>query len=280
MLLRGYKIVKLSLTGGEVSILPDLSDILRTLAGSVFRGGIYFDITTNFSAQEEEYAKLCSIVDENSGRFGHRGLHITASFYRDRVTAEDFLQKLTKLVSLVSKEAVRFSGRWFVQRLLGENRHADFSLTVAYPIVTDKDYEEYQVMKKQLSDTPIVVSPLLIREYKTSISAGIKNSIIKSGANGLYVTDGTGKVTRFRSIQYLGAVVSEKGVFCPLGYICDAGIHNLWINALGEVYRCPAIGSDMSLGSMIDGSFKLLTEPAVCTSRHCSCSQFGMIRKV
>ena len=83
----------------------------------------------------------------------------------------------------------------------------------------------------------------------------------------------------YKDIQALGAALEDRDSFCPAGYVCDAGIHNLWIDAFGHVKRCPALGSTMSMGSILDGSFSLLDAPQVCTSDHCSCSQYGRIEK-
>ena len=49
--LTAYRSVKVSLIGGEVTILPDSARILESLALSRFPGEIAFDITTNFSAK-------------------------------------------------------------------------------------------------------------------------------------------------------------------------------------------------------------------------------------
>ena len=279
--LTGFSSVKLSLTGGEISILPELPAVLETLSGSSFPGEIRFDITTNFSAPAERYAALFQIVKASDGRFGARRLHITASYYRAYVPAGAFMKKVREAAALVSGEpASGFSCRNLWRRLRGRNLEG-FSLAVVVPIVTDADHRRYLSMKGRLLDVPVSVRPILIREHPTSVSAGIKNRILKSkrSVKSLLVTDSTGESMTFRSIQDLGAFVSEKGIFCPRGYTCDAGVRSMWINALGDVYRCPAIGSDMRLGSIPDNSFRLLTEPAVCTSGHCSCSQFHMIRK-
>ena len=92
-------------------------------------------------------------------------------------------------------------------------------------------------------------------------------------------TDSQGNTRLFPTIQAVGMALEDVDAFCPRGYLCDAGMHNLWINAFGDVYRCPTLGGAMHLGSILDGGYRRLEKPESCASDHCSCSQFGVICK-
>ena len=83
----------------------------------------------------------------------------------------------------------------------------------------------------------------------------------------------------FPTIQALGAVLEHTDSFCPKGYLCDAGARSIRIDAFGNVKRCPALRSDMSMGSILDGTFRMLKAPEICVSDHCSCNTYGKIEK-
>ena len=282
--LTGYDRIKLSLIGGEVTILKDFPQILEILAGCSFPGEISFDLTTNFSASPEYYADLARIIRECSRADADRILHITASYYSAYVSQAEFLKKTEQLLKLLPQERPAGS---FLQKLSHRllhhgSIHQTFFFSVVYPVLCDRDYEQFLSMRNALSNTVVPVRPLAIRNYETTLSPAAEYNLLQTlkKTPTLRVTSGDGSTTAFENIRALGEALKKNGSFCPRGCLCDAGIHNFWVNAFGDVYRCPAIGSDMFLGNLPNGTMQLLTAPAVCTSGHCSCNQFGLIERV
>ena len=274
----GYSDVKIEMIGGEVTILKDFPKILEYLASSPYNGSIRFNITTNFSAGPDYFYQLSEIIRKYDHGIRRRHLHVGVSFYSAYVSQDEFSAGLRQLIPLLENRKLSLLKRMIGKLGIFSNDRSPMSLNVLYPILTDNDYESFLKMQSHFSGSPVKVMPLVIRNYKTSVTPPVREKMIRR-SDQLRVTDRNGDIHSFSNIQALGAEISADGSFCPKGYICDAGIHSFWINALGGVYRCPAIGSDMSLGNILDGSFRLLTEPRIYTSDHCSCNQFGTIRK-
>ena len=134
-------------------------------------------------------------------------------------------------------------------------------------------------MRQDFKDTDVSVQPIYIRKYETHISPELMQTLFMHEEKHVLVTGNDGRVFQFQNIQALGAALEDVESFYPDGYTCDAGIRNIWVDAFGNVKRCPALGSTMSMGSLLDGSFKLYNAPAPCSSDHCSCSQYGRIEK-
>ena len=128
-------------------------------------------------------------------------------------------------------------------------------------------------------DTDVTIEPIFIRNYATSVSADTVKKLLVPRENGIRVTDRYGRVSGYQNIQALGAALEDVDSFRPTGYVCDAGVRSVWIDAFGNAKRCPAIGSTMFMGNILQGSFHLLEGPEVCSSDHCSCSQYGRIEK-
>lgn len=259
--LDGYDTVKVSLIGGELTILQDFPDILERLVSCRFPGSIRFDLTTNFSPDSAYFCRLCDII-RNRPASSARSLAILTSFYPAYVTGTAFVRKLREVYTYAAARAGNA-----------------VSFSVGVPLLDDADYEGLVQMREDLADTGIRVSPIYIRNYETHVSAETVRKMYVPEKKSVRVTDRSGQVSMYKDIQALGAALEDRDSFCPAGYVCDAGIHNLWIDAFGHVKRCPALGSTMSMGSILDGSFSLLDAPQVCTSDHCSCSQYGRIEK-
>ena len=277
-----YRGVNIELVGGEIGIIREMPEIVGTLAGSDFDGPVMMHITTNFSAPAEFYAELTRIARRYDRRRAERRLNITASYYAAYVSREAFSEKIREYLRLAGcksggSAAGALAGK--VGRLLG--RRPAPALDVVYPVLTDGDYEDFLEMQASLLKEPVHCRPLWIREHPVQVSETVKEKVLKKPAGGgaIRVTDREGRVTDYRDIQALGACLEDAERFCPKGCICDAGVHSVWVNAFGEAYRCPAIGSDMSMGSILDESFCFMEKPGICTNGHCSCNAFGVIRR-
>ena len=269
-----YHCVNIGLIGGEVTILKDFPNIMTTICGSRFKGKIKFYVTTNFSQDVEYFCQLCDIIQRSAYE---RKLHISASFYPEYTSREGFIEKIKEIDAYIQKKQ---SNRSPVDLLLRKRQERKISLSAGIPIFSDTDYNGFLDMCAAFEDTCIDIKPIIIRKYHTEISDDVTKALLKNVRKGIRVSDLNGNEYCFQNIQALGTALEDRDSFCPSGYCCDAGIHNIWIDAFGNVKRCPAIGNTMGLGNIINGSFRLLDAPAVCTSDHCSCNQFGRIEKL
>lgn len=272
---REYRVIRMDLIGGEVTIIDEFPDILERLVRSRFSGEMRFSITTNFSAGADY---LCRMLDQFRTGAGNRKrmLSIQASFYPEYVTLEQFSGKLREISAYAGSCEGTFQT---VLGKLGLRKDRWLDLSAGIPIVGDKDYERYVNLKAVYRDMGVQVIPIIIRNYDTNLSKEKLKSIIAHERKQLKVTDVSGNTMFFPTIRELGASLEGTDSFCPTGYLCDAGIRNIWIDAFGNVKRCPALGSTMSMGSILDGTFKLFREPQVCTADHCSCGVYGKIEK-
>ncbi len=278
--LEGYSSVLISLIGGEVSILNDFPDILSKLVNCRFDGDITFHITTNLSQDTSWFYRLCDMFEKQSSQ-NKRTLSLGASYYKAYTSAESFEHKLISL-SKHCRLTESLSEETFRSRLLGlfgAVKHFDVRLSAVIPILNDEDCLTYDRMRNNLGEAGIDVSPLLIRDYKTDVSKQNKERLFGEGPRRISVIDKYGNTKLYANIQAVGAALSDRDTFCPTGYVCDAGMHNIWIDSLGTVKRCPAIGSTMELGSVLGNNLKLLDKPGTCASDHCSCNQYSIISK-
>ncbi|MBP3901175.1 MAG: radical SAM protein [Blautia sp.] len=270
-----YRVIRMDLIGGEVTIIKEFPDILERLARSEFSGEIRFSITTNFSADAEYFRRMLDQFRAGAGK-RKRTLFISASFYREYVTLEQFRGKLSELSKYAGSRPGVFQK---VLGKLGLSEERWLSLSAGIPIVDDEDFGRLAYMKDECSGTGIRIIPIIIRNYDTNLSEGKLRTIIEKERKQMKVTCENGDTMLFSTIRELGAMLENTDSFCPTGYLCDAGIRNIWIDAFGNVKRCPALGSTMFMGSILDGSFQLFREPQMCTSDHCSCDVYGKIEK-
>lgn len=273
--LTGYRRVRIHLIGGEITILKDLPLLVDLLAQSSFPGGIDFQITTNFSAAAEYYTRLADIMKRSSRANQRRHLQLAASFYPAYVSREEFIEKI-RAVHPSPGACFSVLDRIWRSFCPGKKGASVFSLSVGYPILTDRDYADLLEMRKRLR---IPVHPVWIREFRTDLSSATRGKMMNEiwQKRKLLVTDRTGKVFGVQNIQALGSALEDRDSFCPEGYLCDAGVNSFWVNAFGDVFRCPAKGREMKLGSILGGGFTMLSEPKPCMSEHCNCSEFGVI---
>ena len=308
MSLEGFPCINVNLIGGEVTILKDFLEIIERIVSCPFRGNIRINITTNFSAPAEVYMSLIDIIKKYDRRDARRMLSMSISFYRDYTETETFEGKLLQVYNhsrgkttnseaekpkaagksrksgLQKAARKRMSGKVWAKRLYRrfiKQKTETVSLSTGYPILDDKDYADYLSMEKYFEDTNVKVAPILIRAYKTSVSEKIMKELLSDEMKNrnLKLTRTDGKTLYFRNIQAVGKALDDGKRFCPKGYICDAGMRNISINATGDVYRCPAIGNKMIMGNILDSGVSLLEKPEICTSGHCSCNQYTVIEK-
>ena len=272
--LQGYDSVKLSLIGGEVTILHDFPEIMEKLALCRFPGRIRLDITTNFSRDTAYFCRLCDIIQKNA-KEKKRSLLIGTSFYPAYVTKQQFADKLRAVYEHCGTDRYGEGEPGILPGGAGNT----VSLSVGIPLLEDADYDELIRMRDEFKDTDIRIMPIHIRNYYTNISSETIKKLIRHEEKHIRITDISGGISMYHSIQALGAALEDRDSFCPRGYMCDSGIRNIWIDSFGRVKRCPAIGSTMFMGNILDGSFHRLEAPQICTSDHCSCSQYRWIEK-
>ncbi|MBR3311807.1 MAG: radical SAM protein [Solobacterium sp.] len=272
--LKGYHTVNINLIGGELTILPDFPQILDKLASCRFPGKIRFYITTNFSQDAGYFCRLCGIIQKKPV-WKRRRLFIAASFYSAYTDIQTFSGKLMEVYSYANP----FRHRHGKLSELCRRLRNTVDLSAGIPILNDEDYAVFTEMRETFKNTGVSINPILIRNYETNVLPETTKKLLDSADKRIKVTTGNGQEFMYQNIQALGAALEGTDSFCPRGYLCDAGIHSIWIDAFGHVNRCPAIGSRMHLGNILNEGFHLLDSPEICTSDHCSCSQYGKIEK-
>ena len=267
-----YRSIQIGLIGGEVTILPDFPDILAALAESRFRGFLQFYLTTNFSPDAAYFRRLCHILRQAPQ---NRKLNISASFYPAYTTREAFAEKLREVARCAQEAADRHS-LFHLKRSPAQK----VSLSAGIPILQDADYADFLEMRADLQSLGVAIHPIIIRNFPTDLSGRTAETLLQSDRDNIRVFDMRGKEYKFQNIQALGMALEDGDSFCPTGCLCDAGMHNIWIDAFGNVKRCPAIGSTMTMGNLLDDTFRFLEGPGICSSDHCSCNQFGRIERI
>lgn len=278
--LKDYSSISVSLIGGEVTILKDLHSLLERLVNVRFPGDISFHITTNFSQSADYYCKMFDIFHVYNRREKRRSLHLATSYYSVYVTQKEFEQKLLHVKRHIRRLCVPDYMKALLKNGLKTRPAQTMSLAAGFPILNDEDYEKFKNMRDSFRGKGVWVSPIYIRQYPTDIKKNtLDNLLEEQREKNLRVTDIYGHTKLFQNIQALGMEMDQSDRFNPSGFLCDAGINSMWINAFGDVYRCPAIGSSMKIGNILDGSYEGLNEMAVCTADHCSCNKFGLISR-
>lgn len=287
--LRRYSKINLELIGGEVTILPDLPDLLRALVACSHPGEISVHITTNLSLPAKRLIEICKIF--RHAKTGRRSLSITASFYEAYTTEEEFLGKLQAVSKACGKARERGIVARVRQRLMRSapaarqfGRPGDpVQLFVGYPILSDDAYEAYLRAKNDGDWYLNGVDPIVIREYPVELSDLVREELLSDGGSSkcALVTYADGSQARYRNIQRLALDLSDVDRFCPRGYVCDAGVGAMTVKADGTVFRCPGVEHDggASMGNIFDEGFALPTAPFACEARHCSCNYFHCIER-
>lgn len=278
------QMVEIHLIGGEVTALPDFPELMEVIAGCQFRGNIDIHLTTNFFRPSDYWKNLFSLF---SGKAGRR-LFINASFYKRYTTEGEFAQKINDLTPFLALPGGNpFSILRYRLLPLFWGRAAVASdaeqvyLGVGWPILDDASYHAFLSFKSRYGHLLHSVNPIIIRNYPVPVSEEIRDRLNgNEGSKNLRVLFRRGGKRYFHNIQQLGNWLADAGHFCPSGYICDAGKNSFSISPDGTVSRCPVLNppADFQLGSFLDGSFRLLRKPAVCSADHCSCNYFRKIQ--
>ncbi len=280
-----YHKLTIRLVGGEVTILPDFPDILEELSACPFEGDILFHITTNLSRSSDYICRLYDIVNKYDRPGAARNLFVRASFYKAYTSYEEFSGKIRKISAHMApgrkNDPVSRAKRWLLRKAGRPLPKQLGSLSAGLPILNDRDYAQYREMEAEFEGSPVQMQPILIRKYKTDVSPEIMEKLLAEEQSFHYtlVRYRDGSEQTFRDIQSFGASLEDTKIFRPNGYLCDAGVRNISIRADGIAERCPAIRENLVIGSLSDGKYALLTEPQICTSGHCSCKAFGIVRK-
>ncbi len=276
--LRDVPRLHLYLIGGEVSILHDFPALLETLLSSRYPGEMRVYITTNLSMPAEYYVTLCRLFSHSYP--GRRSLSLSASFYRQYTEVSAFAGKMRNIAKAAG---VRSKLGTFLEKkagaLTGKTLCDPVSLTMGFPILCDADYRSCRRWKRKLRNR-ISVDPILIRNYPTRISAPVNRRLQAAGKTGIEVHYADGRVRCFQGMQQLGA--ANGRAFQPRGYLCDAGMAGLSVDAGGAVFRCPVLDAPEShrLGSLPgEKPLRRPDRPALCEAGHCSCNYFRHIRR-
>ena len=275
--LRGYKAITIDLIGGEVTVLKQFPSIMEQLIDCDYPGNLTIHITTNLSLSKERLVEMCSLFDGKRNRF----LTLSASYYRDYTTVEEFVDKIEAMAKgRVTRRRDKLGYvmgrlRWRVPRL-----REKLQISVGFPILDDESYAEYLDFKEKYLGILAGVDPIVIRGYPVDLSNEVKERLRSSGGRRVKVAFKDGTIAFYRNIQQVALELDDVERFCPDGFVCDAGIDNISIDVDGEVYRCPVIPRDeaMRLGNIHDG-FQRLREPRLCEANHCSCNVYRHIFK-
>ena len=280
--------VELYLIGGEVTILKDFYHVLERFVNCAFKGHIIIYLTTNYSRESSYYSSLCELF---KGR-KNRTFNIHASYYTDYALPEAFGSKVMALSPFLSKErwttrlvSIRLAAMFRFMRCFVKEKNV--FMTVGIPILDDGSWQLLERFKSVFQGSAVHVNPIIIRNYKTSLSNKVENRLKTSGgvSKKLLVSFFKGGRKFYKNIQQLGLALEDSdGRFSPIGYYCDAGQKCFSVSSDGAVCRCPAM-SDSSV--MIPGQFlgdvknietSLLSAPEICDAGHCSCNYFTIIR--
>ena len=196
-----YRVVTVSLIGGEVTILKDFPDILARLVRSDFSGDMRFSITTNFSAAPDYYQCLIKPF-QTADSHKNRVLSLSASFYPEYVSIEQFSRKLREIYRFAGNKKHAFRSLF---KKAGLAKRDCLSLSAGIPIFNNRDFDMFVKIKDSFKDTDIRISPIIIRKYDTDLSDETLKSYIARGEKNLRVTDIYGKTRYYPTIQALGA---------------------------------------------------------------------------
>lgn len=292
-----YKEVEIYLVGGEVTILPDFLEIMTKLAECKFKGSLKIHITTNLSANKE---LLNSLVKLFNYKYPYqRILEVSASYYKDYTTEDEFIDKVKLLYgknNLKNKTIGRLFGNKNIvnkiRKILGKklfrkgrkaiNKIQPIYVNIGYPLCTDEDYDDYMKFVKKYGHVARRINFTIIREYEKSISTKLKKKIDKKyyKSNIITVTDKNGKKYFLSNTDEIAILLDEDKRFNPKNYMCNMGINSINISNLGIVSRCTSCRNDTIIGDMKEGKIDLPTTRFICTATKCTCNFYNLIEKV
>ena len=258
-----YKKLKIILIGGEVTILSDFYDILNKIVKTKYDGYIEIKIKTNLSFNDSLIKKLNNLfLIKNSKK---RRLIISASYYKEFTSEKEFINKIKKFNRYKND---------FLHRYLLNFRKSNIKVIINYPLIHDSDYDLFLSFKRKYTKIANSISYTIIKNYIYSVSDEIKKLALSNDNNKDFcVTLSNGEKKYFPNITKIGHAISDsKNVFDPSGYLCDAGVNNLYISNDGRLFRC-----SKKIDEIL--SYDLIKNNIRCKAHNCNCYDFCIIRK-
>lgn len=286
-----YSTIEIYLIGGEVIVLKDFLQIVKKIVNANFDGKISIVLTTNLSLSKEKLGELIDIFTVQKKHV--REIHINASYYKEFTSEEEFISKIKLLSKNKSKKMVFINSVYkkmkrVVKKCLSsktidslKSKISKIYVTVGYPICCDNDYKDYLEFKKKYSHIIPNINFIIIKGYKTSISDALKEKIVRKEKleKNIKVTFNDSKVFYCTNNNQISLKLTNEETFNSQGYLCDIGMHNISIGNTGLISRCPSCKEKTTIGSMLEGDFKLPKEKMSCPIEYCNCSYYGVIEK-
>ena len=274
-----YDKLNIYLIGGEVTILKDFLDILKKIVNCNFDGKIYIKITSNLSAKQQIYQDIYDVFKDKKNRY----LHISASYYKDYTSEEEFIAKVKILNKTENKKHFINQMKRFIKRHQEIDKEKRLEIaSIGYPICNDNDYEEYIKFKKKYKNISQDIHLIVIKDYKTMISDKLKEKIVKEEKQekNIKVTFNNNEVFYCENNNKIALKLDKEESFKSCGYLCDVGMNNISISNLGIVSRCPSCKEKTIIGNMVEGNVDLPKDKIICPSLHCNCSYYEIIEKI
>ena len=287
---KNYKSVFIYLIGGEITILKDFLKILDKLINCKFEGQVKIHINTNLSTDKNVLEEIVKLMNK---KFEYeRYLTITASYYKEYVTEEEFMEKLGILYKkekkirsfLKTKKIYKKFKKWRNKKIQSpiKNSKGIIHVNVNYPICVDEEYKMYLKFRRKYIRNAKIINYIVIRNYYKSISEELKNKLKKRSPqkDHIKVTTNNKKDYYLSNTNKISLLLENEKHFNPKGYLCDIGINSINISNLGIVSRCLACESKTIIGDMKEDVLKNLpNNKLICTQNKCNCSYYGLIEK-
>ena len=235
------KPLRISLTGGEPCVHPDISELLNYIR---YKDVDYLSVTTNGTRKWEFY------VEQPVDQYVF-SLHFADGDWNkvlDTIQMVDVTFKVRENQSLVVHVMAHHNHMHNVKiavKFLEDNNIAYVIRRIRW---TEGDHDLFDDMKYDQKDLDWIlnktatVKPNVLVFYKTQpVQALHANDVIKTHLN------------KYRD------------------WSCNAGLESLMINWDGDVHRATCrVGG--SLGNIYSGSFTIPTDPVVCDRNYCTCA--------
>ena len=236
----GYYDIEWSLSGGEPFVVPHIHEVLQYLRDSDPHG---IAVVTNGSVGLDRMLKHFELID-----------HLLISFHYEftQNRTDEYLKKIIELDKMAKDTGKRFTPRFLL-----------------YP----GEFDYFERMHGRLRDAGVEVA-----EFRNIIQPPGSNQVYtkKEEADIIWWRDNTGKYVQNVEILFDDGTtmmsypdeITLNGWHKFEGWTCSAGINQIHIGPLGEVYRgtCQAEGL---LGNVTDFDFKIPTEPVICPFETC-----------
>ena len=234
--------LRVSLTGGEPCVHPDISELLQYIRDSDVD---YLSVTTNGTRKWEFY------VDQPVDQYVF-SLHFDDGDWRkvlDTIQMVDVTFKVRQSQTLVVHVMAHHKHMHNVRIAVKFLEDNNIPFVIRRIRWTEGDHDLFDDMKYDQNDLDWILSKtatskpnvLVFYSDERKMEAMHANDIIKLHLN------------KFNS------------------WTCSAGLESLMINWDGDVHRATCRVGD-SLGNIYNGSFTVPTEPVVCDRNYCTCA--------